>query len=107
MVGCRKGRYHVPPWVIPIVLEKNGEQLAAKEGATVEGRMAFFDFAVRGRWGGVITGDKVEFHTDRCDCGRQSSSISRVDRYADIAAGEEKLTCAGTMEAYVRGELGT
>jgi hypothetical protein len=107
MVGCRSGRYHVPPWVIPIVLEKNGEKLAATDGSTVDGRMAFFDFAVRGRWGGVITGDKVKFHTGRCDCGRHSSSVSRADRYADIADGEEKLTCAGTMEAYVRGELGT
>jgi hypothetical protein len=106
MVGCSNGRYHVPPWVVPIVLEKNGEQLATERESVTVGRMAFFDFAVTGRWGGLITGDKVTFHTDRCGCGRRSSSISEVGRYADIADGEEKLTCAGTMEAYVRGELG-
>jgi hypothetical protein len=106
MVGCRNGRYHVPPWVVPIVLEKNGEELATESESVTVGRMAFFDIAVTGRWGGVITGDQVTLHTDQCGCGRRSSSISEVGRYADIAAGEEKLTCAGTVEAYVRGELG-
>jgi hypothetical protein len=106
MVGCRGGRYHIPPWVVPLVLGKNGEQLAQENESITEGRMAFFDFAVRGRWGGVVTGDKVKLHTDMCVCGRRSSSISEVGRYADIAESEEKLTCAGTMEAYARGELG-
>jgi hypothetical protein len=106
MVGCTAGRFHVPPWVVPIILDKNGERLAPLSGSTLEGRMAFFDFGVRGRWGGVITGDKVRMHLDPCPCGLASASISTVERYANLAEGEEKLSCAGTMEAYVRGEFG-
>ena len=60
MPRCQKaGRYHVPPWVVPLILNKSGDALVPETGGEVEGRAAFFDLSLDGRWGGVITGDKI------------------------------------------------
>ena len=60
MPRCQKGgRYHVPPWIVPMVLNKDGDALLPHAGGEVEGRAAFFDLSLDGRWGGVITGDKI------------------------------------------------
>ncbi|MHB8696285.1 MAG: hypothetical protein ACYDHH_34155, partial [Solirubrobacteraceae bacterium] len=63
-----------------------------------------FDAAIDGRWGGIISGDKVDADLSHCRCGRRSPTVSTITRYADI--GDDKLTCAGTMSSYVRGVLG-
>jgi hypothetical protein len=69
----------------------------------VEGRAAFFDLAVGGRWGGVISGDRIRIDYGRCACGRQGPTIdSDIVRYRDLPGGD-KITCAGTIDAYVRG----
>lgn len=101
---CHVGRYHKPPWVILLVLDRNGERCLDPAGR-VEGRMAFFDLAIDGRWGGLISGDKVLADFGPCPCGRPSPTIVEVNRYSDLPEGDDKLTCAGTMESYVRGSL--
>ncbi|MFT4027569.1 MAG: hypothetical protein QM676_12315, partial [Novosphingobium sp.] len=69
----------------------------------VEGRAAFFDLSMDGRWGGVISGDKIEIDYTPCACGARSPSISdTIARYADLS-GDDKIGCAGTVDAYVRG----
>ena len=106
MPRCQKGRrYHVPPWIVAMVLNKNGDALlsAAGSGGEVEGRAAFFDLSLDGRWGGVITGDKISLDFSRCACGNGSPSIrDDIARYADLE-GDDKIGCAGTVDAYVRG----
>ncbi|WP_306320047.1 MULTISPECIES: hypothetical protein [unclassified Streptomyces] len=104
MPKCRKGdRYHVPPWVVPFVLDESGEHLLPHERGEVEGRAAFFDLALDGRWGGVITGDRIALDLDPCACGAAGPSIRNdIVRYADLA-GDDKIGCAGTVDAYVRG----
>ncbi|MET8207719.1 hypothetical protein ABZT51_16975 [Streptomyces sp. NPDC005373] len=104
MPKCRKGdRYHVPPWVVPMVLDEPGEQLLEHENGEVEGRAAFFDLALDGRWGGVITGDRIALDLDPCACGHRGPSVRNdIVRYADLA-GDDKIGCAGTVDAYVRG----
>jgi hypothetical protein len=104
MPRCQKGgRYHVPPWIIPFVLDKHGEALLAHTGGDIEGRAAFFDLALDGRWGGVITGDRISLDLGPCACGNSGPSIrDDIVRYADLD-GDDKIGCAGTVDAYVRG----
>lgn len=105
MPKCREGgRYHVPPWIVPMILNKDGDALVPHSGTgEIEGRAAFFDLSLDGRWGGVITGDNISLDYSPCACGNKGPSIrDNVVRYADLE-GEDKIGCAGTVDAYVRG----
>jgi hypothetical protein len=105
MPKCRAGgRYHIPPWIIPFILNQAGDALAPRDGtAEVEGRAAFFDLTLDGRWGGVISGDKVSVDFGPCRCGNASPSVKdNIARFADLQ-GDDKIGCAGTVDAYVRG----
>ncbi|ACA96016.1 MULTISPECIES: hypothetical protein [Burkholderia] len=101
--------YAICPWIVPFVLDKTGEQLLNPSDGrgVVEGRFAFFDLLADGYWGGFITGDKVtvDFSPSGTTDGLQGPLIKQVGRYADLEEGEDKLSCAGTMESYVRGMI--
>ena len=104
MPRCQEGgRYHVPPWLVPLVLNRDGDQLAGEMKGQVEGRAAFFDLALDGRWGGVTSGDKVTVDFDACPCGHAGPTVlDTIARFKDLE-GDDKITCAGTVDAYVRG----
>ncbi|GGC16507.1 hypothetical protein GCM10011494_39220 [Novosphingobium endophyticum] len=104
MPRCQKGgRYHVPPWVVAVPLNKEGDALVDFSEGEVEARAAFFDLSLDGRWGGVISGDRVHIDFSPCACGAKSPSIrDDIARYADLE-GDDKIGCAGTVDAYVRG----
>ncbi len=105
MPKCRDGgRYHIPPWIIPFILNEEGDTLIPHDGkGEVEGRAAFFDLSLDGRWGGVISGDKISVDYTPCKCGNKGPSVrDNIMRYADIK-GDDKIGCAGTVDAYVRG----
>lgn len=104
MPKCREGgRYHVPPWVVPFILDKEGNTRLPHESGEIEGRAAFFDLSLDGRWGGVITGDRISLDFSPCACGHAGPSIrDNIVRYADLE-GDDKIGCAGTVDAYVRG----
>ena len=104
MPRCQKGnRYHIPPWVVPLILDKTGDNLLPRGEGEYEGRAAFFDLSLDGRWGGVISGDKVSIDFSPCECGARGPSIrDNIVRYSDIE-GDDKIGCAGTVDAYVRG----
>ncbi|MGE3692432.1 MAG: hypothetical protein AB7F98_13740 [Novosphingobium sp.] len=105
MPRCQEGmRYHVPPWLVPMVLDKQGDALLPGYGkGKLEGRAAFFDLSMDGRWGGVISGDHIELDYSPCACGYATPSIAdNIYRYADLE-GDDKIGCAGTVDAYVRG----
>lgn len=104
MPRCQQGgRYHVPPWVVPFILNQDGDTLLPHTDGEIEGRAAFFDLALDGRWNGVITGDKISLDIDRCACGNAGPTIrDNIVRYTDIE-GDDKIGCAGTVDAYVRG----
>ena len=95
----------IPPWFIPMILDKNGEELLNPKDSkgVVEGRMAIFDPLVEGRWGGVISGDNVTVDFSEGPDAVKVPRVLSIARYKDLAAGDDKLTCAGTIEAYVRG----
>jgi hypothetical protein len=104
MPKCQGGnRYHLPPWIIPFLLNEEGDELLPMGGGEIEGRAAFFDLSLDGRWGGVISGDKISIDFAPCACGNKGPSVrDNIMRYADIK-GDDKIGCAGTVDAYVRG----
>ncbi|MFD6893014.1 hypothetical protein ACFWB0_00520 [Rhodococcus sp. NPDC060086] len=107
MFKCpEEGRYHVPEEIVLLVLNKDGDALAEASGDLVEGRAAFVDTTVDGRWGGTISGDKITVDQGRCPCGRDGETVlPNIVRYSDLG-DDDKITCAGTMDAYVRGIVG-
>ncbi|AIT82083.1 hypothetical protein [Novosphingobium pentaromativorans] len=101
--ACGAGRYHVHPFAAALILDERGERLLAREGV-VEGRFAFMDPTTDYRWGGLISGDKVTADFGSCPCGRKGMTIlDPIRRYADINADGDKIECAGTIDAYIRG----
>jgi hypothetical protein len=98
----REGRCRVAPWVIPLILDREGTQLLNQVDGPTEGRFAFFDVALEGRWGGLISGDHVI-----ADLGGESPAVldGTIRRYTDLEGGDDKLTCAGTIDAFVRGSM--
>lgn len=100
---CRAGRYHVTPWVMLLPLDEAGERLAGPMRGEIEGRAAFFDISHEGRWGGLISSDKIAIDYGKCACGHEGPTIGdTIMRYSDLAGGD-KISCAGTIDAYVRG----
>ena len=104
MPRCGEGRYHVRPDLLLVVLDEPAEALLPlDDDGTVEGRAAYFDFTVDGRWGGTISGDHIHADFGPCPCGRPGPTVRRdITRFANKVDGD-KITCAGTMDAYVRG----
>jgi len=103
MARCTAGRYHVGPELVLLVLDDAGEALALPSDGEVTGRAAFLDTTVDARWGGIITGDNIRADFKPCPCGAPGPTVHRdISRYANKVDGD-KITCAGTMDAYVRG----
>lgn len=102
---CRAGRYHVPPWIMLLLLDETGEQLVGQFKGEAEGRAGFFDLSHEGRWGGVISGDKIEVDYGKCACGHEGPTIANnIIRFSDLPGGD-KISCAGSIDAYVRGAV--
>jgi hypothetical protein len=101
------GGWAIPPWLIPLVLDKSGQQLLNPTDGRgeVEGRMAFFDLLADGRWGGIITGDKVVVDFAPTEDGLRVPVVRQLARFKDLPEGEDKESCAGTIDAYVRGVI--
>ncbi|MDB5686535.1 MAG: hypothetical protein JWR77_1124 [Rhizorhabdus sp.] len=101
------GVFAVPPWIVPLILDKAGEKLLnpADGKGVVEGRMAFFDVLADARWGGIISGDKVTVDFGSGLDGVKTPIVRSIARYQDLAEGEDKLTCAGSIDSYVRGAI--
>jgi hypothetical protein len=103
MPRCIEDRYHVPDQLLLLVLDEPGEKLESISDCQTEGRAAFFDVSVDGRWGGIISGDRIRAEYGMCSCGRPGPTVfSDIVRYSGLS-NDDKITCAGTMDAYVRG----
>lgn len=95
MPSCKHGHYHIPPWVVPMIVEVDASKLIDYDptSGTYSGRAAFFDLSIDGRWGGVVTGDQVTINFNRCSCGNNSPTIISINRdlgYSDI----DKFNCS-------------
>lgn len=101
-----QGRYQFPGWVVPLLLDDKGEQLLETREGRVTGRMALFDVSIDGRWGGIISGDRVVVDYSASEKGRVGPAILEIARYSELEGGDDKLTCAGTIDSFVRGAVG-
>jgi len=98
MALCRHGKYHVPPTLIPYVLDEENDRPLPRIGRQT-GRFAFFDLLPETSWGGYITSDHVTITWDSpCPCGRRGAhldaAISKV-----VSRQDDKIGCAGTAGA--------
>lgn len=99
-VRCEHGRYHLPPWTIPLIVDPETDEPLPRQGVQ-NGRAAFFDVAVNGVWGGILTGDKVEIDWNECTCGRTTAHIAdNIVRLGEGEGGTDKITCAATSQAH-------
>lgn len=98
---CSEGNYHLPPYLIPYVLDADAKPLP-REGSQT-GRFALFDLLAETYWGGFISGDRITLHWgDDCGCGWKSPRISgEIVRFAELEGGDDdKITCAGTQKVF-------
>ena len=107
---CEAGRYHRPPGLVWLILDRPGERrLRPDEGenGVVEGRFAFLDLLYEGRWGGMISGDKVTVDfSSVCPCGRPGPTLlDNITRYMQQPGEDDHIGCAGTIDGYIRGAL--
>ena len=100
------GRYEFPGWIVPLLLDDSGEKLLDTHEGKVAGRMALFDVSIDGRWGGIISGDRVVIDCDPSPSGRTVPAVTEITRYSELEGGDDKLTCAGTIDSFVRGAVG-
>ena len=99
-VQCEHGRLHLSPWSIPLILDPETSELLPREGRQ-KGRAAFFDLAMNGAWGGLITGDSVEIDWSDCPCGRTTAHLSdNITRFSVEQGGSDKISCTATPEAH-------
>lgn len=105
---CQCGRYHRPPGLIWLLLDADGEKLLTAEDGedgVVTGRFAFLDLLYEGRWGGLISGDKVTIDFKDCPCGRAGPTIlDTITRFSQPGESDH-IGCAGTIDAYIRGAV--
>jgi hypothetical protein len=103
---CSALRYHAAPWLVTLVTTPDGTELVERQDGQATGRCAFLDLRMDSRWGGLLTGDRVTVDYGYCPCGRPGPAIlPDIKRYSEIPDGDDKTTCAGTMEDYVRGAV--
>jgi hypothetical protein len=100
MPPCEHNHYHFFPYTIPFILDGEANPLP-REGVQT-GRLALFDLLAETYWGGVISGDKVTMHWDEdCPCGFKGPYVEdNIARYAEMEGGDDKITCAGSAQAY-------
>jgi hypothetical protein len=104
----KDGYYHQVPWIIPFVLDREGVKAAGPREGVVEGRFAYLDLSNEARWNGLITGDRVtlDFRETRPETRLPGLVVHpNISRFANIGE-EDKIGCAGTIDAYISGEIG-
>lgn len=97
---CSAGHFHILPVTIPLLFDAE-MKLLPREGRQT-GRYAFFDLMAQTYWGGFISGDEITLHWDEdCPCGWKQPYVGpSIRRYAEMEGGDDKITCAGTAQAY-------
>ena len=97
---CANGHYHILPHTIPLLFDAE-MNLLAREGVQT-GRFAFVDLLAQSYWGGFISGDQVTIHWEEdCGCGWKGPRIApEIRRFSEMEGGDDKISCAGTAQAY-------
>jgi hypothetical protein len=98
--SCEYNHYHIYPFLIPYVLDSNG-QLLPRNGIQT-GRFGFYDLLTESYWGAFLTGDLVTIHwDDTCACGRKGPWLeNNIQRISEQKGGDDKISCSGSQQAY-------
>ena len=103
--ACSQGHYHLPPWVVPFILDPATGAVAPRHGLR-RGRFGFFDTLAQTYWGGFLSGDEVTLQwpdAGACPCGRNGPFLhAAIRRLSEQEGGDDKVTCAGAPEAQDR-----
>lgn len=100
---CVEGHWHIPPTTLALLLDESGRFVQNRPHGQAEGRMAAFDIAADSRWGGFLSSDWVRINFSACECGLESPTIVECSRLDSVLAADDKLSCAGRSEMFVRG----
>jgi len=73
-IEAETGNYHIPPWIVPFVLDPETREAKPQEGVQT-GIAAFFDLTAQTYWGGLISADLVTVSWERSSCGRTTPFI--------------------------------
>ncbi len=97
---CDAGFFHMPPYSVLLLMGPDGEALP-REGVQ-KGRLVIVDPIPVSYWGGFTSGDEVTVHwEDDCPCGWKSPRVGKtIRRFAENEGGDDKITCAGSQQAY-------
>jgi hypothetical protein len=97
---CSQGHFHIMPHTIPLLFDRD-MKLLPREGAQT-GRYAFFDLMAETYWGGFISGDQLTINWEEdCACGWKGPRVGpEITRFHEMEGGDDKITCAGTAQAY-------
>jgi hypothetical protein len=101
MPKCPHGYYHVPPQLIPYVIDPESGVLQPQSGVQ-RGRFGFIDLLAQTYWGGFLTGDAITLDWDlKCRCGRSGGPVlhGTVERLSEKLGGDDKISCAGGADA--------
>ncbi|RZJ95979.1 MAG: hypothetical protein EOO76_20435 [Novosphingobium sp.] len=93
--------FYLPPYSVPLLMGPNGEALP-REGVQT-GRLVLVDLVPQSYWGGFTSGDEVTIHWDDEDTetGWRAPRIAKsIRRIGENEGGEDKITCAGSQQAY-------
>ncbi len=97
---CSAGNYHIMPHTIPLLFDRD-MKLLPRQG-TQTGRYAFYDLLPQTYWGGFISGDQLTIDWEEdCACGWKGPRVlPEITRFAEMEGGDDKISCAGTQQAY-------
>jgi hypothetical protein len=101
--SCAGGNFHVPPWVIPFLLDPQSGVPYPRSGVQT-GRFGAYDLNAQTYWGGFLTGDEITLNwgdAEPCRCGRMGAYVKPgIRRYTEKEGGDDKITCAGAPDAH-------
>ena len=102
-LGEVDGRYRPMPWVIPLMLDDAGEKLIDQDDGAGGGPVRVLRRFARRSLG------RRDHRRPRDGRLRHAEPRAVVDgsieRYSELEGGDDKLTCAGTIDSYVRGVM--
>ena len=97
---CDAGFFHFLPYTVPLLMDADGQALP-REGVQ-KGRLVLVDPIPTSYWGGFVSGDEVTLHWEEdCPCGWGGPRAAKtIRRFAESEGGDDKITCAGSQQAY-------
>ncbi len=74
---CEHGRFHIPPFIEPVIFN---EELEPLTGSDLHGVFGFLDPFATSYPGFLISGDEVHFVDGECPCGLSGAAVTEIGR---------------------------